>query len=82
MKSNPILEETWRVKDRLAAEAGHDVDRFFDNLQQWIAEHPPTGPVLRDAGELRRFFAEQERERTVPTAPALNEEPPKPQKPG
>jgi hypothetical protein len=29
MKANPILEEVWRIKDQLAAEAGYDVDRFF-----------------------------------------------------
>ena len=29
MKTNPILEEVWQIKDQLAAEAGYDVDRFF-----------------------------------------------------
>jgi hypothetical protein len=34
MKSNPILEEVWRIKDQLAEEAGYDADRFFDNLEK------------------------------------------------
>jgi hypothetical protein len=78
MKSNPILEEVWRIKDQLAAEAGYDVDRFFDNLKKWIAEHPPTGPVIRSAEELRQFIAEKERPHAGQTSAALNEEPPQP----
>ncbi len=39
MKSNPILEEVWRTKDQLAAETGYDIDRFFESLRKWEAEH-------------------------------------------
>jgi len=77
MKSNPILEEVWRIKDQLAAEAGYDADRFFDNLKKWIAENPPTGPVIRNPEELCEFIAEQER-RNAKQALTLYEEPPKP----
>ena len=76
MKTNPILEEVWRVKDQLAAEAGYDVDRFFENLRKWSAEHPHSGPVVRDAGELRQLVAEEERQRAETSALALNEKPP------
>ena len=58
MKANSILEEVWRIKDQLAAEAGYDVDRFFAQLQAWSEAHPPTGPVVRNAEELRRLAAE------------------------
>ncbi len=81
MKSNPILEEVWRIKDQLAAEAGYDADRFFDNLQKWMAEHPPTGPVVRNAEELRQLIAEKERQRVGQPTMALKEEPPKPETP-
>lgn len=81
MKSNPILEEVWRIKDQLAADAGYDVDRFFDNLQKWIAENPPASPVVRNAEELRQLIADKERAPAGPAAVALNEEPPKPDKP-
>lgn len=81
MKSNPILEEVRRIKDQLAAEAGYDVDRFFDNLKKWEAEHPPAGPVVRNAGEFRQLIAEQERQRAGHMAPVPNEEPPKPGSP-
>jgi hypothetical protein len=71
MKTNPILEETWRIKDQLAAEAGYDVDRFFAQLRAWEAAHPASGPVVRTAEELR----ERARQRDT-SAPALREEPP------
>ena len=80
MKSNPILQEVWDIKDRLAAEAGYDVDRFFDQLKEWTAKHPPTGPVVRNAEELRQLIAEKERQRAEQAALTLNEEPPKPEK--
>lgn len=79
MKTDPILQEVWDIKDRLAAEAGYDVDRFVDQLKEWSAIHPPTGPVIHNAEELRQFIAEQERQRAASTALALNEQPPKPE---
>jgi len=53
MKPDPILEELWAVKDKLAREAGYDVDRFVENLRQWEKAHPQTGRVIRNAEELR-----------------------------
>jgi hypothetical protein len=70
VKANPILEEVWRTKDRLAAEAGYDVDRFFDQLRMWSEAHPHTGPVVRNAHELRRLAAGE-------SALALNDKPPR-----
>ena len=69
MKANPILEEVWRIKDQLAAEAGYDVDRFFAQLRAWSEAHPHTGPVVRNAKELRRLATEE-------SALALKEKPP------
>ncbi len=78
MKSNPILEEVWRIKDQLAAEAGYDMDRFCDNLRKWAADHPHDGPVVHNAEELRQLVAAKERQRAGQAALTLNEEPPKP----
>ncbi|MCL4785673.1 MAG: hypothetical protein KJ070_02605 [Verrucomicrobia bacterium] len=80
MKPNPILQEVWDIKDRLAAEAGYDVDRFVDQLKEWTAKHPLTGPVVRNAEELRQLIAEKERQRAEQSALTLNELPPKPGK--
>ena len=81
MKSNPIIEEVWRIKDQLAAEAGYDMDRFCENLRQWAAAPPHDGPVIHNAAELRQLIAEKERQRAAQTASALNEKPPQPDKP-
>jgi hypothetical protein len=69
MKANPILEEVWRIKDRLAAEAGYDADRFFAQLRAWSEAHPHAGPVVRNAEELRHLAAGE-------PALALNDKPP------
>ena len=75
MKTNPILEETRRVKDELAREAGYDIHRFFENLRRWSAENPHPGPKVRDAEELRRWADDEERKRTNRPEIALNDKP-------
>jgi len=75
MKADPILEELWKVKDELAREAGYDTHQFFENLRKWEAEHPHTGPVVRNAEELRQLIAQKERERAGETSMALNDKP-------
>jgi hypothetical protein len=75
MKGNPILEEVWRIKDQLAAEAGYDADRFFENLRKWEAAHPHPGPVVRNAEELRQIVAAREREHAEEAVLALNDKP-------
>jgi hypothetical protein len=77
MKPNPILEDLWKVKDALAAEAGYDTDRFLENLRQWEAEHPPSGRVVGSAEELRQLVAEEERKRAEAAAPVLKDKPPR-----
>jgi hypothetical protein len=60
MKGNPILEDAWRIKDQLASEADYDIDRFFENLRKWEAEHPHAGPVIRNPEELRQVTSKME----------------------
>jgi len=79
MKSNPILEEVWRVKDELAREAGYDLHRFCENTRQWAAAHPHPGPRVRNAEELHRVLADLERQRAQESALALNDAPPRPE---
>ena len=47
MITNPLLEEIWAVKDRLAAEAGNDIHVFCEQLRAWESSHLPKGRVLR-----------------------------------
>jgi hypothetical protein len=70
MKPDPILEELWRVKDKLAAEAGCDADRFIENLRRWEKEHPHPGGVICSAEELRAH-AKAEEERRLAEASGL-----------
>ncbi|HUD47390.1 MAG TPA: hypothetical protein VMR33_11195 [Candidatus Baltobacteraceae bacterium] len=77
MKPDPILDELWAVKDKLAREAGYDVDRFVENLQQWELAHPQTGRVIRNSGELRQLVADEERKRAATSGLTLNETPPR-----
>lgn len=76
MKTNPILEEVWQIKDRLAAESGYDVDRFFEQLRTWSAEHPHSGRIVHSTEELRQLVAEKERQRAVASPMVLNDQPP------
>jgi hypothetical protein len=73
MKSNPILEEVWRIKDELAREANYDIRRLCENTRRWAAEHPHNGPVVHSAEELRQLLAAKERERGEQPTFALNE---------
>lgn len=75
MKTNPILEEVWRIKDELAREAGYDVHRLCENTRKWATEHPHSGRVIRSAAELQQFVAEEERKRAEASVLAMNDKP-------
>ena len=76
---NEILTDLRRIRDEHAKECGYDIHRMFENLRKWSAEHPHSGPVVRNAEELRQLVAEEERKRAEASALALNEEPPRQQ---
>ena len=77
MKSNPILEEVWRIKDELAREAGYNVHRLCENTRKWAESHPHSGPVVGSAEELRQLAAEEERKRAEAAALVLKDKPPR-----
>lgn len=74
MKTNPLLEELWRVKDDLAREAGYDIDRIFAELRAEEAQYP--GAMLCSAEDLRHHAAELEARQSEPSSLALSETPP------
>lgn len=76
MKPDPILEELWKVKDKLAAEAGYDTDRFLENLRRWEIDHPHSGPVVHSAEGLRKLLGEEERKRAAADGLVLKDNPP------
>jgi hypothetical protein len=73
MKTNPILEEVWRIKDQLAAESGYDMDRFFEQLRAWSAAHPHPGRMIHTTEEVRQLVTQKERERDKESAMTLND---------
>jgi len=84
MTTNPILEELWKIKDDLAREAGYDTHQFFENLRKWATEHPHSGPVVRNAAELRQLVAEkgaQQYPQLSPKAALVRETPLRKRKP-
>jgi hypothetical protein len=60
MKSNPLLDEIWRIKDELAREAEYDIHRLCEQTREWAKTHAHDGPIIREAGELRRLLAQEE----------------------
>lgn len=70
--TNAILEELWQTKDDLAREAGDEVARICENTRRWAAANPHSGPVVKDAAELRAWLARQEEEELS----VVREEPP------
>ena len=71
LKTNPILEELWRIKDDLDREAGHDLRRLCQNTREWAEANHHPGLVVRNSAELRALLAKEEAESLV-----LKEEPP------
>ena len=57
MNTNPVLEEVWAAKDRLAAEAGRDIHVFCRQLREWERLRMPPGfkmRTVRPPGESRK----------------------------
>jgi hypothetical protein len=78
MKTNPILEEVWRIKDELSREYAADPDAYFAKLDEIAnAEEKAGRKVIRSAEELRKLVAEKERQHTEESALALNDKPPR-----
>jgi len=75
MKTSPMLEEPWKVKDDLATEAGYGVERALENLRQWEREHPHSGRVVHCAAELRQLADEEERKLAGASQTALRDKP-------
>lgn len=53
MKAEPILQELETVKERLAAQADGDTQRFLEQIDAWLVEHPHAGPVVNSLEELQ-----------------------------
>ena len=76
MKADPILEEVWRIKDKLSQEMAADPDAYFAKLDEMTkAEEKAGRKVIRSAEELRQHVAGKTRQRAAASALALNDKP-------
>jgi hypothetical protein len=76
MKADPILEELWRVKDKLSREMTADPVAYRARLDQLAKQAERAGRrVLNSPEELRQHVAEQEQRRRQAEALMLNETP-------
>jgi hypothetical protein len=74
MKADPILEEVWRVKDKLSREFAADPDAYFAKLDEITkAEEKAGRKVIRSAAELRQLVTQRERQHAEESAMALND---------
>ena len=78
MKADPILEELWRVKDKLSCEMTADPAAYQARLDQLVKQAERAGQrILNSPDDLRRHVAEQEQRRRQTEALMLNETPPR-----
>lgn len=78
MKPDPILEEVWRVKDKLSREMAADPDAYFAKLEAMTKSEEMQGrKVIRSATELRQLADETKGQRAPESALALNDKPPR-----
>ena len=76
MKTDPILEEIWRVKDKLSHEMAANPDAYFAKLGEIAdAEEKAGRKVIRSAEELRQLEADKERQHPEAASMALNDKP-------
>jgi hypothetical protein len=78
MKTDAILEEVWRIKDKLSREMAADLAAYFAKLDAiTVAEEKAGRKVIRSAEDLRQLVAEKEHQRVEESALALNDKPPR-----
>ena len=76
MKADPILEEVWRVKDKLSREFAADPAAYFAKLDEIAdAEEKAGRKVIRSAAELRQLLVETERQHVTEPTLGPNDKP-------
>ncbi len=66
MKTDTILQELEVVKARLAEAAGGDTQRFLDQMDAWLMEHPHAGPVVNSPEDLQARLRAREAAGSLP----------------
>ena len=77
MKPDPVLEELWRIKDKLSREMAANPAAYLLKLDQINSIEAAKGrKIILSADELRQFVADQEHQRAQ-SPMALNDKPPR-----
>lgn len=76
MKTDSILEEVWRVKDKLSREMAANPTAYSAKLDAIANIEKQAGRrVICSASELRQLVAEKERQDSEASALVLNDKP-------
>ena len=60
MKTEPILAETYRIKEMLAVKAGNSIQRLREQIEKAMSLHVPPANEVRSADELAALVAREE----------------------
>jgi hypothetical protein len=78
MKADPILEEVWRIKDKLSREMATDPAAYSAKMDKITkAEEKAGRTVVRSAKELRQLAAKKHRTHANASAMMLNDKLPR-----
>ncbi len=76
MKADPILEEVWRVKDKLSREMVAAPAAYSAKLDGIVVAEEKAGrKIIRSAAELQQLVAQRERQHADESVMALNDKP-------
>ena len=74
MKADPILEEVWRIKDKLSHEMADAPAAYSTKLDAIAVTEEKAGrKVIRSAAELRQHVVQRERQLVGESALVLND---------
>jgi hypothetical protein len=78
MKADAILEETWRINEKLSREMAGNPEAYAAKLTKLEqAEEKAGRKVIRSAEELRQLVVERERNHAAESALTLHDKPPR-----
>jgi len=60
MKAEPILAETYRIKEMLAAKAGYSIQRLCEQIEKSKSLHAPPAHQVFSAEDLAALVAREE----------------------
>jgi hypothetical protein len=69
MKAEPILAETYRIKEMLALKAGNSIPQLCEQIEKSMSLHPVSTPEVHSAEELAALVIREEPARLAAIPP-------------